>query len=174
MLRTVLFACAVTIYISFDLVALPKACEMKRESQSCQYWGSKIDAELKPLVSAQNIDETNPQMILDGIDCLLHMKGNKHRAKFSGATKPNVSQLFKPATVEVAALYYISYLYYQKWDHADAIALRDEKGRIDKPESVRQAYQSYKKWFEEVKRVGVVKAREMKLRPLAHTKVHWY
>ena len=100
--------------------------------------------------------------------------GNKHSAKFGGAQQLYVSQLFEPTTAEVAALYYISYLFYQKWDHADAVALRDENGEVDKPEAVRQAYQSYKKWFKEIKRVGLAKAREMKIEPLKDPKVHWY
>lgn len=100
--------------------------------------------------------------------------GNKHSAKFGGAQQLYVSQLFEPTTAEVAALYYISYLFYQKWDHADAVALRAENGEVDKPEAVRQAYQSYKKWFKEIKRVGLAKAREMKIEPLKDPKVHWY
>jgi hypothetical protein len=46
--------------------------------------------------------------------------------------------------------------------------------RNTQPEAVRQAYQSYKKWFEQVKRLGLAKAREMKIEPLKDTKVHWY
>jgi hypothetical protein len=174
MLRTVLFGCSVTIYISFGLISLPKACEMKKESGSCQYWQSKVDADLKPSVGAQKVDETNQQMILEGIDCLLQMEGNKHPAKFSGATKPYVSQLFKPATVEVAALYYISYLYYQKWDHADAVALRDPNGEVNSPRAIQRVYKSYRKWFREVRKVGLAHAREAKLDPLDGTAIRWY
>ena len=86
----------------------------------------------------------------------------------------NVSQNFAPASIEVAALYYISFLYTQKWDHASAMALRDEHGDIDKPEAVRRAFRSYRKWFDEVKRVGLFEAREMKLEPLKDTQVDWY
>lgn len=172
MSRTLFFTFAMSICLSFIATSLHKACEMKKQSPDCRYWRSKVDATVEP--ASATINETDDRIILEGIDCLLRLEGNKHSAKFSGATKPYVSQLFKPATVEVAALYYISYLYYQKWDHADAVALRDESGEIDKPEAVRQAYQSYKKWFEEVKRVGLAKARETKLRPLADTNVHWY
>ena len=140
----------------------------------CEYWQSKVDAELKSPTAAAGVPETDPESIVAGIECLLRMEGNKHAAKFSGATKPYVSQIFKHATADVAALYYISYLYYQKWDHADAIALRDENGEVDRPEAVRQAFESYRKWFDEVKRVGLVKAKTMKLEPLKDTKVHWY
>lgn len=146
----------------------------KRGSGKCQYWLSKVDAKVKLPPGSQNVDETSSQTILEGIECLLQTKGNKHPAKFSGATKPYVSQIFKPATVEVAALYYISYLYYQKWDHADAIALRDETGSVNSPKAIGLAYDSYRKWFEEVRRLGIAKAREMNLDPLKDAKVRWY
>ncbi len=159
MLRTFFFTFAVGVCISFSFTSSQKACEMEKGTASCQYWQSMVDADVEPPVGVQKVDEANQQTIIDGIECLLQMKGNKHSAKFSGATRPDVSQIFKPATVEVAALYYISFLYYQKWDHADAVALRDENGKIDTPEAVRQGYQSYRKWFGQVKRVGLSKAR---------------
>jgi hypothetical protein len=46
-----------------------------------------------------------------GIKCLLKMEGNKNRAAFSGAVKLHVSQSFENTPADVAALYYISYLY---------------------------------------------------------------
>ena len=109
-----------------------------------------------------------------GIECLLKMEGNKNRARFSGAVKDYVSQLFENTPADVAALFYISYLYHQKWDHADAVALRGSDGSVNTPKVVQDAYRSYKKWFAEVKRIGLSKAREMKLDPLKHTKVTWY
>ena len=84
---------------------------MKKESAGCQYWHSKVDTEVHPPTAVPVVDLADQQTVLDGIDCLLQMEGNKHSAKFGGATQPYVSQLFKPTTAEVAALYYISYLY---------------------------------------------------------------
>jgi len=174
MAGTFFFTFAVSICISFGLMSSQKACEMKKESTGCQYWRSKVDAEVEPPVGAQKVDEADQQTILDGIECLLHMEGNKHSAKFSGATKPYVSQIFKPATADVAALYYISYLYYQKWDHADAIALRDDSGKVNSPTAIQEAYKNYRKWFEKVKKIGLSKARELKLDPLKDSATHWY
>jgi hypothetical protein len=174
MLRTLIFAVAGSICMSFGLMSFQKACVMKKQSTGCQYWQSKVDAEVGPPASAQKTNETDPQTILDGIACLLQMEGNKHSARFSGATKPYVSQIFKPATVDIAALYYISYLYHQRWDHADAVALRDESGEVNSPRAIPKAYKSYRKWFEEVKKIGLSKAREMKLDPLKDAKVRWY
>jgi len=174
MSRTFFVVFAVSICISFGLPSFEETCAMEKESADCQYWQSKVDAEVHTPTAAPIVDLSDQQTVLDGIDCLLQMEGNRHSAKFDGATHLYVSQLFKPTTAEVAALYYISYLYYQKWDHADAVALRDENGEVNKPKAVRQAYQSYKKWFEQVKRLGLAKAREMKIEPLKDTKVHWY
>ena len=55
--------------------------------------------------------------MVQAIDCLLRLEGNKRKAEFTGATNPYTSQIFEAATVEVAALFYISHLFYQKWDH---------------------------------------------------------
>lgn len=109
-----------------------------------------------------------------GIECLLKMEGNKHKAAFSGAVKDYVSQSFENTPADVAALYYISYLYHQRFDHADAVALSGANGAVNTPEVIREAYRGYKKWFAEVKRVGLARAREMKLDPLKGTKVRWY
>jgi hypothetical protein len=139
----------------------------------CEYWQAKID----PTINWANDnlrEEADDAQILQAISCLLKLEGRKTASKLRGATRFDVSQGFAPASVEVAALYYISFLYFQKWDHAGAIALQDHEGQIDKPEAVSQAYKSYKKWFEQVKKVGWSRARKMKPRPLADTTVHWY
>jgi hypothetical protein len=172
--RTLVFTFAVTICIGLGFTPFKKVCDKKKESAGCYYWQSKVDAGLVSPADDKKVDETDPRIILDGIDCLLQMESNRNPAKFSGATNPYVSQIFQPATVEVAALYYISYLYYQKWDHADAIALRSENGEINSPKAIQRAYKSYRKWFEEVRKIGLAKAREMKLDPLKDAKVRWY
>jgi hypothetical protein len=146
----------------------------RKEATRCQYWQSKVDAQVQPPTVAPGVDLADQQTILDAIECLLEMEGNKHIAKFGGAQQPHVSQIFDSTTAEVAALYYASYLYYQKWDYADAVALRDEDGAVNTPKAVRLAYRSYKKWFKQVKKVGLARAREMRLAPLKDSKVHWY
>jgi hypothetical protein len=123
----------------------------------------------------QPIDEKNPGTIMQATECLLKLEGNKKKARFSGATNPYVSQLFKPATVEVAVLFCVSYLFYQKWDHADAIALvGDDNQKISAPKTVQDAYKYYRRWFKQVQAIGIVKAREMKVEPLKGKDVRWY
>lgn len=139
----------------------------------CQYWQSKVDETLTAPVRVR-IDEKDPGNILEGIGCLLQMEGNKHPSRFSGATQTYVSQLFKPATADVGGLYYVSYLFTENWEHADAIALQAEDGAINAPRDIEIAYQSYRRWYEQVKTVGIVKARQMNLRPLKDTDIDWY
>jgi len=77
--------------------------------------------------------------------------------------------------VEVAALYYISYLFTQKWDHADAIALVSTKeDRLATDDDVANAYEAYEKWFARIKTIGLTEARKQKLDPLAGIDIRWY
>jgi hypothetical protein len=144
----------------------------RKAAQRCQYWQSKVDETLSS--SQRDVDHTDLENILEAVECLLQMEGNKHPARFSGATQFYVSQLFEPAKADVAALYYISYLYTQNWEHADAIALRSNDGAINSAQDIEIAYQSYRRWFAQVKAVGLEKARQMNLQPLKDTNIRWY
>lgn len=141
---------------------------------SCEYWWSKADEKAPPATEAKDPDLSDPRVVMHAIECLLKMKGNKHPAKFRGAIRLEVSQIFGNTTADVAALYYISYLFQEKWDHADAVALRGPDGDFNTPEIVAEAYKSYEKWFEEVKDIGLPKAREMRLDPLKYSQIRWY
>ncbi|HEU4507851.1 MAG TPA: hypothetical protein VFR78_06410 [Pyrinomonadaceae bacterium] len=144
------------------------------QSMSCEYWWSKADENAAPPREAKRPDLSDSRVVMEGIECLLKMKGNKHPAKFRGAISLEVSQIFTNTTADVAALYYISYLFHEKWDHADAVALRGPDGDFNTPEIIAEAYSSYEKWFEEVKEIGLPKAREMKVDPLKHSQIRWY
>jgi len=137
----------------------------------CKYWQSEVDSEID--VDFE-IDETNPKNVMTGIDCLLKLEGNKKEGLFGGATNDNVSQTFPAASVEVCALYYASYLFYQNWKHANAVALVGKDGSINSDESIKKAFKSYRLWLKTVKKIGLQKAREMKLNPLADSGVRWY
>lgn len=164
----------ITLCISFTLTSTEKTTAMSITPDCCKYWVSKVDDEVKDIDSTTELDETSPQNIIKAIECFLMLEGNKHKAKFSGATHHEVSQIFELVTTDIAALYYISYLYHQKWDHADAIALRDDNGEINTPEIVQAAYKHYRAWFTQVKKVGLEKAREMRLDPLRGKDIQWY
>jgi hypothetical protein len=144
---------------------------MEAKADVCKYWQSQVDPEID--VDFE-IDETDPKNIITGIDCLLRLEGKKKEGLFSGATKDNVSQIFPTASVEICALYYASYLFNQDWKHANAIALVGKDGSINSDESVKKAFESYKLWLKKLKKVGLQKAREMKLDPLENSGIRWY
>lgn len=143
------------------------------QSLSCEYWWSKADENM-PRAKEADPDLSDPHVVMAGIECLLKMKGNKHPARFSGAISLTVSQIFENTTADVAALYYISYLFYEKWDHADAVALRGRDGDFNTPRIIAEAHKSYERWFQEVKGIGLTKAREQKLNPLKYSQLRWY
>jgi hypothetical protein len=140
----------------------------------CEYWKSKIVPNQAPSDSDM-VSPKDDDSIVEAIHCLLELKGNKENSVFpSASTSLKVSGTFPSPSVEVAALYYISYMYYQKWDHSYAIVLVDKSGQYNTSESIEAAYKAYQSWFEKVKEIGLQKAREQKLDPLAGSGVRWY
>lgn len=103
------------------------------------------------------IDESNlsDAETLEGIDCLLKLKGNKKKARFTGDTRPNYysSDMYRepehPATVEIAALYYISCIFYSNWKHAGSVQIYDaETEKTNSKSNVKRAYKSWQNGFE--------------------------
>jgi hypothetical protein len=85
------------------------------------------------------------------------------------------SQTFGPASVEVASLYYISFIFTQKWDHASAFVLVNTKAdRFADDKDIEKVYEAYQNWFANIKKLGLVEARKQKLDPLASTGIRWY
>lgn len=142
-------------------------------SPSCRDWFSKIDPHDSPQANFA-LDRLTDVEKLKGMVCLLKLEGRKNDARFSGATRPNVSQLFPATSVEVGALYYVSYVFTGKWDHSSACYLRGVDGRINDPQDIREAYRLYRKWIEQVKKLGLAEAREKGLNPLEGSSASWY
>lgn len=140
----------------------------------CSFWQSEVDSSLTQSDIIIKPKKLTDAEIFTAIDCLLKLEGNKNKALFSGATGLEASSVPQFTAAEVAALYYISFLYYEKFDHASVVALNDGSGEFSTQTAITEAYQSYRKWFEEVKKIGIKKARKRKLDPLAYTKVRWY
>jgi hypothetical protein len=143
------------------------------QTRNCNFWRSKID---EATIESQE-EQPGPlddRSVLKGIRCLLQMEPNLHLARFSGAVNPSVSQLFPPATANVAALYYVSFLFTGRWDHADAVALRGVNGEVNSPEIITRAYKSYRRWFAEIRKLGLERARREKRDPLRNSGVTWY
>lgn len=152
----------------------------KGESSVCYRWRTQVDPSLQRVIidkSTLTIGETQT-----AIGCLLKLQGNRKKARFTGSTQSNYysSDAYKPpknpASIEIAALYYISFLFYNNWQHASSISLFDEESEeinSNTKISVEKAYKSYQKWFEKVKEIGLEKVRKQKLDPLAGSGISW-
>lgn len=141
------------------------------QADVCKYWRAQVDTATE--VDFE-IDEATPQNILVGIDCLLKLEGQKEQGLFSGATNNNISQIFPSSSVEICALYYASHLFHQDWKHANAVSLVGRDGTLNSEKDVRQAFQSYRLWLKKLRKLGLKKAREIKLDPLADARIRWY
>lgn len=162
--------------------------------QPCKKWRVRIDPGLTPVkepmpakyesptprafsitsavsVKTESITEND---FFEAAECLLKFKGNTNDSKIVGATRPDTSQTFGAASIEVAALYYISYLYREKWGHAGAAVLVDDYMELGAKEIISKAYESYEKWVKKVKEVGLDEARKQNLDPLAQSGIQWY
>jgi hypothetical protein len=121
---------------------------------------------------------------LEVIQCLLGAENDTRPSAINGAIRLNVSQLFAPTTANLAALYFISYIYTGRFDHGAAVALRgedaasDSKGRyagyVTKPSAVHRAYRASRAWFAKARRMGLANARRAGLQPLDGTGLFWY
>ncbi|MCC6826061.1 MAG: hypothetical protein IT172_09995 [Acidobacteria bacterium] len=141
--------------------------------QECRYWHAVVGVK-GITISNEYVDESKTQNIIDGIGCLLSLEGDVSRGAFGMATNNRVSQQLPMSTVEICALYYISKLYWQRFDHADGVVLVDKNGRMNTSASIKKAFKSYRKWFEKVKKRGFEESRRDDLDPLAGSGVKWY
>jgi hypothetical protein len=168
-----LFGNMKSILLLMTLTLFSSPCFAQKAAGECPNWELRIDA--KTSLNLGGIDNKTQEEIYDAIECLLKLKGKKYSSNISGATRGNVSQYFvEPTSVEVAALYFITYVVYQKWDYADAPYLVDGKGKLNTPKAVAKAYKAYRTWFKKVKEIGLVEARKQNLNPLANSTVRWY
>lgn len=162
------------------LLIVSFAQPMKKEQintscDDCLYWQSKVDQRIRLSKNTPEKNEKDEKNIIEAIACLLKLKGNTTQTKYSAIVSFKLVEANLPTpTVEIAALYKISALYHQQWNHAEAIVLVDENRNMNKKESIETAYRSYEAWFEKVKTIGLQKAIEQKLEPLADSGVNWY
>ncbi len=160
----------------------------------CDYWHAQvIPPEVKPTTPvvksephkiSSNLELTHsPEPLysrlseaeaFEAIDCLLMLEGNKNDSRIVGATRVDTSQTFGASSVEVAALYYVSVIFYRDWGHAGAAALVGQAVVGDRDVVVAAAYAAHKKWLVKVKQLGWETARAEKLDPLDGSGVRWY
>lgn len=145
----------------------------QNKNLTCIDWHSKVDFN-KPLVLVNPENKSQEEIFL-AVNCLLQLEGKKEESNVAGASNGYVSNFFGATSVEVAALYYISYLFYQKWDHSDApFLITQRNSKLNSDRAVSKAYKAYKKWFAKVREIGLEEARRQKLDPLAGSGVAWY
>jgi len=119
---------------------------------------------------------------LEAIQCLLGAENDLRPAAFGGVTRLDVSQLFAPVRVDLAALYAISYIFTGRFDHADAVALSGERASasdhlgnyVTRRDAIHRAYRAYREWFAKVRQVGLANAHESGLQPLEGSGLRWY
>jgi hypothetical protein len=174
--KKMLFLVMLFLFGVTSQMAQTKSSESKKDV--CYRWQTQVDPSFKRI----EINESTLSVaeVQEGIGCLLKLKGKTNKARFTGTTRfnPYASQGKKPlqkaATVEIAALYYISYLFYNNWEHASSIALYDENtGEVNSKKNVEVAYKSYQEWFKKVIEIGIEEARKQKLDPLSGSSVSW-
>lgn len=180
-------------YIACVCVGVYKSAEgsmLIQDGERCKYWQAKVDPSIKSSIKTADIgkdgsaidslltsklNEVDDMNVLEAIECLLKLQGKTSASRYSSGTIGyNISTRFPPPTVEVAALYYISYLYHKEWRHAQAMVLMDSEGKKNTQKSIKTAYKAYQVWFEKVKEIGLERARQQNSTPLDGTDVSWY
>ena len=182
------------VFILGVILVFSSNTNAQRRYMRCDYWQSKVSSAIKArgskkqTASSLRILLRNNNFVIEkpfrdlgekevfyGIACLLKLEGKKGNSNLLGAVRPDVSQTFDSTTIEVAALYYISYLFFQKWDHAAApFLITTENNGLNSKIAVSKAYRSYRTWFRKIKELGLHEAREQVLDPLDGSGVNWY
>ena len=133
-------------------------------------------------VDPDTVTESNEPAILEAIGCLLQLEGDTHPANVMGVTGAGVSEVFDWAPTNLAALYYASCLFTGSCNHGNPIALRGPGAEVPEPKgkshtsrwAIYKAYGSYRRWYDQVKTMGLTRARAERLDPLEGTALYWY
>lgn len=164
------------------LSALALLCASLASWQSpkdeCHKWRTQVDPRFARVEI--NEKELSDAEALLGIECLIELKGDRNTARFTGYTNVSTSVssrppvIKKPATIEVAALYYASFVFYKDWGHAGSVRLFDpDTWKSNSSGNVKSAYKSYESWLINAKKIGLQKARELKVDPLEGSGIQW-
>jgi hypothetical protein len=150
----------------------------KVKNNTCYRWQTQVDPRLERIKIDNSI--LSVAEIEEAIGCLLTLKGKTHKARLYGTTRDNYykSEGYQPpkhpASVEIAALYYASFLFYNNWEFASSIVLYDaDTEESNSKRNVKRAYKSYQQWFKKVIEIGLEEARKQKLDPLVESEVSW-
>ncbi len=146
-----------------------------QNSDLCNCWLAEVDREIAKPSTCKATEDLTEEETLEIIESLLNQKGNK-KNHIGVVLSNQVSQDCGSSPNEVVALFYASYLFRGTNQFASAMVLLYDHNDL-KPNSekaIKNAHKAYRKWFKKVKTIGLKKAREKKLYPLANSRVSWY
>jgi len=114
----------------------------------------------------RNLTALSEEEKIQIIECMLSLEGRKECARISGATSFRQSFAPPPSSIEVAALFFIDYIYHGKWDFCNGIALVDENGQYNTGKSIVSAFAAHRRWFGLIKKFGLKVVIEMGIDPM--------
>jgi hypothetical protein len=146
-----------------------------KAADECRRWRAMVDPQVHSASIHPEVANLADAEASFGISCLLVLEGIHRPGRFSGVTRLDVSQLLPQATVGLDALYVISAIYNQKWEHAQGIALVDSKFQLLTPEKgAKSAFPFVKAWYARVKNLGIGKLRAEHDDPLRDSGLKWF
>jgi hypothetical protein len=176
-----IFICKCFMILVILMVPMIAICQeaFKKEQDCCDYWlfqitgdKSKLNLYLQYQKDSIYIRD-DEKSIMCGVECLLKLEGDKRTSKMGANLSLNNSRADIPnPTVEVAALYKILEIFGLS-ENVHTIVLRDNEGNSNSRKTIKKAYKYYREWFSQLRKIGLMKAREIKLDPLKDKDVYW-
>lgn len=160
----VLLVCG-SVVLSSDLPAL--------DVNECASWNAIADPQRRDEVGSFRLPTDSE--VIEAIECLLSLEGEKRPGRFGGATRADTSAwVEEEATVELDALYTISWIFWQRYDHAGIVALTRDGEGLNPPGATAEAFRDVRTWFERLKVEGIEALRLRGDGPLTSGRVRWY
>ena len=160
------------VFLSLASAFLTSCTSASQHRSRCEYWQAKVDPSVE--TRGRQFELPSDAEAADAIECLLQLRGHHEHAAISGATRLDVSQRFPSASVALAALYYVSYIYTTDRRHGDGIALVDSDYQMANAEQVDRAFDYVSRWLDDVRREGIARIRKEHRDPLAGSGLEWY
>lgn len=170
--RKVLFTFGFVVLLSAS-ASQPVVAQAKGVSTVCGRWLKIIDPSLGKSSFAISFRIPENER-LAAMECFLQSKGNLTSLSTGDQHEFQRRNVSTAPTIEIAALYYVTYMFEEKWDHAGGIALWNKKAEINPPGSVQEAYRCYREWLVKLKELGLAEVKKQGLGPLDKSSVQWF
>lgn len=151
----------------------PVVAQAEYDPTGCARWMKLIDPSAGKSSFAISFPIPEKEK-LAAIECFLQAEGNQIPSRIEMTMSHNGGEQLPPPTIELAALYYVTYMFEEKWDHAGGFALWNRKAEINPPGSVQEAYKCYREWFSKLKELGFAEVKKRNLKPLDNSSVQWF